>query len=183
LDIPFVENRRLVRGLDYYTRTAFEITHDGLGAQATIVGGGRYDLLVAQSGGGDVPAVGGAFGVERLLLALDAESVPLPVRPGPEFFLVLLDPSCEPALVRLLHRLRMAGCAACRSDGSRQVAKQLKAADRSGARRAVFIGGEEWERGEVLVKDLLGGGQTPLPQVDGDPLQALLGLVSGNGHP
>ena len=163
LGISYTEQPRLVRGLDYYTKTAFEIVHAGIGAQATIVGGGRYDGLIGSSGGPETPAVGGAFGLERVLLSLEAEGKLQLARTEPDIFMVLFDREKEPDLNRLLFALRSRGIRAAVSEGSRQVGKQLKAADRSGACHAVFVGGEEWDSGSVLIKDLKTQEQTVLP--------------------
>lgn len=177
IGIGYTEQPRLVRGLDYYTKTAFEIVHAGIGAQATIVGGGRYDGLIGQSGGQETPAVGGAFGMERILLSLEAEGKLRSVDRAPRIFLVLFDREEEAALSRLLFSLRSSGIRAAVSEGSRQVGKQLKAADRSGARYAVFVGGEEWAKSSVLVKDLENQEQIIL-QMDGQsPEDVVLGFL------
>jgi len=158
-NIPWSANPRLVRGLDYYTRTAFEIVHDSIGAQGTIAGGGRYDGLVRASGGPDTPAVGGALGIERLLLAMQSEGLAPPPPKTPEYCLILLDANAEAELEAILHALRSRGAYAMRAEGSRQLAKQMRAASRLGAASAVFIGGDEWDSGEVLIKDMQTGGQ------------------------
>lgn len=162
LGISFIEDPTLVRGLDYYSKTSFEIIHDQIGAQATIVGGGRYDSLIKQSGGGDVPAVGAAFGVERLLLSIDAEGIDLVTLKQPDFFLVLLDKDKESEMSKLLFDLRNRGFFALSSDGSRQVGKQLKAADKSKSKFVVFIGGDEWNEGSLAIKNLKSGEQQRL---------------------
>lgn len=177
LDLAYQENPRMVRGLDYYTQTAFEIVHGGIGAQGSIAGGGRYDGLIEAGGGPPTPAVGAAFGLERLLLALLAEGRNPAAVLHPEVFLVLLDASREQLLGRLLYDLRREGVAALASDGSRQVAKQLKAADRSGARLALFVGGDEWDSGTLLVKDLASATQQEFAFDPDRPLSALLDVI------
>jgi histidyl-tRNA synthetase len=159
LNLPWVHNPRLVRGLDYYTRTAFEIVHESIGAQGTIVGGGRYDGLVRMSGGPDTPAVGGALGVERLLLAMQHENAAIFPPPVPEYCFILLDEKCEPQLDLLLYSLRARGVYAMRAEGSKKLDKQMRAASRLGARNAVFIGGDEWQAGDVLIKNMQTGEQ------------------------
>jgi len=164
LHIPWEANPRLVRGLDYYTRTAFEIVHASIGAQGTIAGGGRYDGLVGASGGpADTPAVGGALGIERLLLAMRSEGREPHAAPAPDYCLVLLDENCESRLEELLYALRARGIFAMRAEGSRQVAKQMRAASRLGARYTAFIGGDEWQAGEILIKDMRAGDQKAHP--------------------
>ncbi len=171
LGIAFIEDPTLVRGLDYYSKTSFEIVHDQIGAQATIVGGGRYDSLIKQSGGADVPAVGAAFGVERLLLSIEAEGISLLSAREPDFFLVLLDKDKEDEMSKMLFDLRNRGYFALSSDGSRQVGKQFKVADKSNAKFVVFVGGDEWDRGGLTFKNLKSGEQetntvAPYMQVD-----------------
>jgi len=178
LGIAYTEQPRLVRGLDYYTRTAFEIVHAGIGAQATIVGGGRYDSLIEQSGGQSTPAVGGAAGLERLLLSLEAEGKLSLAETAPEIFLILLDPAKEKELSRLLFSLRGSGARAAVSEGSRQVGKQLKAAGRSGARCALFVGGDEWEQGTILLKDLQAQEQSAVPLEGKAPEAVVLGYLA-----
>ncbi|MDR2734134.1 MAG: histidine--tRNA ligase [Spirochaetota bacterium] len=163
LHLPWTANPRLVRGLDYYTRTAFEIVHDSIGAQATIAGGGRYDGLIGASGGADTPAVGGALGIERLLLAMQSESRTPPAAPVPEYCFILLDENCESQLEEALYALRARGVFAMHAEGSKQIAKQMRAASRLGARYAVFIGGDEWQAGDVLIKDMQSGAQKAYP--------------------
>lgn len=159
LQIPWQHDTRLVRGLDYYTKTAFEIVHEAIGAQGTIVGGGRYDGLVAASGGPAVPAVGGAFGVERMLLAMQAEDPTLPLRERPRFFLVQIGDEVDDDIERLLFELRLHGIHALRADGSRQLGKQMRAAAKLASREVVFVGGQEWNSGTLLIKDMDSGEQ------------------------
>ncbi|HOG64198.1 MAG TPA: histidine--tRNA ligase [Spirochaetota bacterium] len=180
--IPWDHDPRLVRGLDYYTKTAFEIVHTAIGAQGTIVGGGRYDGLIAASGGPAVPAVGGAFGIERMLLAMQAEGVadPSPVRP--RYFLVQIGDGVDEGMERLLHGLRAAGISVLRADGSRQMGKQMRAASKAGSQEAVFIGGDEWDSGKLAIKDLDSGNQEVIEPGSDGPLAALVRRAgTGNG--
>ncbi|MFM8972101.1 MAG: histidine--tRNA ligase [Actinomycetota bacterium] len=159
LGIDFEISDRLVRGFDYYTDTVFEFQSDALdAAQNAIGGGGRLDRLVEDMGGPPTPAIGFGIGIERLLLACDAEGV-YPVAPqGPDVFVVdLVGAPGEVGLV--LAELREQGLAADRAYGSRSPKKQLGAADRSGADLAVILGAAEAERGMVAVKDMRTGEQ------------------------
>jgi histidyl-tRNA synthetase len=153
LGIPFEIAPRLVRGFDYYTGTVFELASGALDtAQNAIGGGGRYDRLAEEMGGPAAPSIGFGAGIERLLLACDAEGV-LPVPPVHlDAFVVDLVGVAD--TTRLLAEVRESGLAADRAYGSRSPKKQFTAADRSGARWAVIIGADETKRGMVAVKDL-----------------------------
>ncbi|HEV8297638.1 MAG TPA: His/Gly/Thr/Pro-type tRNA ligase C-terminal domain-containing protein, partial [Acidimicrobiales bacterium] len=158
LDIPVTLAPRLVRGLDYYVRTTFEIQSGSLGAaQSAVGGGGRYDGLVEQFGGPAVPGVGFALGVERTLLACDAEAVfAVPAR-GVEVF--VLDTTGGLDACVLTDELRRAGIRADRAYDNRSMKAQMKAADRSGAAFALIVGPDEHAAAEVTVRDLRGGGE------------------------
>ena len=156
--IPFEIAPRLVRGFDYYTGTVFEVQSGALdAAQNAVGGGGRYDGLAEEMGGPSTPGIGFGAGIERVLLACDAEGVlPAPAA-RVDVFVVDFVGTTEAGLV--LAELRENGLAADRSYGSRKAAKQLAAADRSGARWAVLLGADEALRGAVAVKDLRSGEQ------------------------
>ena len=153
LGIPFELNPRLVRGLDYYSHTAFEITSSQLGAQATVCGGGRYDGLVAQLGGPPTAAIGWAMGVERLVLLL-AQRAPVPAADAPLIYLVSRGDQAEAQALVLARELRQRGIAVELDLTAAAFAKQLKRADRSGAAWAVLIGDSEAEQGQVILKAL-----------------------------
>ncbi len=164
LAIPFTIQPLLVRGLDYYTRTTFEYAGTGLeSAQNALGGGGRYDRLVAAMGGPDTPAVGFALGMERILLALEAESAP-PVSPlSLDAFVV--DFAGGRAARDLTSRLRAQGLRVDRAFDNRSPKAQFKAADRSGARLALIVGPDEVATATVGVKDLhKGGEQVTVPE-------------------
>jgi histidyl-tRNA synthetase len=163
LGVSWQESPRLVRGLDYYTRTTFEFVHGGLGAQAAVGGGGRYDGLSESIGGPPFPGVGWAIGVDRTVLALEAESVSLDVPPACTVFAVPVGAGAKPALFRLIGRLRAAGIAADLAYGDRGMKGAMKAADRSGARFAVVVGDRDLAAGVAQVKDLGTGHQTEVP--------------------
>ena len=162
LGIPFRLNDRLVRGLDYYGHTAFEITSDQLGAQATVCGGGRYDGLVGQLGGPATPAIGWALGMERLLLVLEAAAKADPMGPAarlvsaraPDAYLVNRGERAESVGLALARALRQQGLTVELDGSGASFGKQFKRADRSGARWAVVLGDEEAERSEVRLKPL-----------------------------
>jgi histidyl-tRNA synthetase len=154
LGIPFQLNPRLVRGLDYYSHTAFEITSTQLGAQATVCGGGRYDGLVEQLGGPPTAAIGWALGMERLAILL-AQAGAAPAA-APELYVVSRGEQAEPLALQLARQLRQAGHAVDLDLTGAAFGKQFKRADRTGARWAVVIGDSEAEAGVVLLKDLRG---------------------------
>ena len=178
LGIPYRLNPRLVRGLDYYGHTAFEITSDQLGAQATVCGGGRYDGLIGQLGGPATPAIGWALGMERLLLVLEAAAQADPqgpaarlVRPpAPDAYLVNRGERAESAGLSLARALRQHGLLVELDSSGSAFGKQFKRADRSGARWALVLGDEEVERGEVRLK--------PLNQQSEESTVALSGIAA-----
>ena len=162
LEIPFQLNPRLVRGLDYYSHTAFEITSDRLGAQATVCGGGRYDGLIGQLGGPQTPAIGWALGIERLLLVLEASAQADPqgvasrltASTSPDVYVVNRGGEAERVALALVRDLRAAGLWVELDSSGSAFGKQFKRADRSGARWALVLGDEEAERVEVRLKPL-----------------------------
>jgi histidyl-tRNA synthetase len=159
IGIPFEISPRLVRGLDYYTNTVFEFASGALaGAQNAIGGGGRYDGLAEQMEGPSTPGIGFGSGIERLLIACDAEGV-LPV-PGSALDAFVVDTVGGTEATLLLEELRTQGLAADRAYGGRSMKKQWAAADKSGARFGVLLAPRELEAGVVAVKDLATGTQT-----------------------
>ena len=171
LGIPFTINPRLVRGLDYYSHTAFEITSTQLGAQATVCGGGRYDGLVEQLGGPATAAVGWALGMERLVILL--EQLQRDSDPVPDLYVVSRGERAEPLALQLARQLRLAG-RHVELDLSRSAfGKQFKRADRTGARWAVVIGDSEADAGVALLKDLRPAGGAPTDQEERLSLEEL----------
>ncbi len=158
--VPFRENPRIVRGLDYYNHTAFEFVTTDLGAQGTVLAGGRYDGLVQQMGGPPVPAVGWAAGVERLAMLLAAP----PAAPA-GVAVVPMGEAEEAAAVAALQALRAAGVRAEMSYRG-NLKRRLERANRVGARAAVIIGAAELARGVAQVKDLGTGGQSEVALAD-----------------
>lgn len=153
LEIPYELSPRLVRGLDYYTRTTFEFASDAIeNAQNAVGGGGRYDGLVKDLGGPDTTGLGFALGIDRILLACDAEAVfAAPPSPVEVFVVDMMDGS---EATRLVDELRRAGLGADRGFGGRSLKAQMKLADRSGARLALLIGEDELAQDVVTVRDL-----------------------------
>ncbi|WP_129792207.1 histidine--tRNA ligase [Sphingosinicella sp. CPCC 101087] len=151
--VAWTRNSRLVRGLDYYRHTAFEFVTDRLGAQGTVLAGGRYDGLIESLGGPATPAVGWAAGIERLAMLID-----VPGRARPDAVLVPLGERAESAAVGLLAELRRAGVA-CDMAFKGNMKKRMAKADASGARFAVILGDDELDRGEAAVKVLGTGDQ------------------------
>ncbi len=163
LGVTWQESPRLVRGLDYYTRTAFEFTHPGLGAQSGIGGGGRYDGLMSALGGSELSGIGFGLGVDRTLLAAQAECVEWSDPDRVVCFLVPLGDPARHEAVLLLGALRDSGVGADMAFDSRGLKGAMKAADRSGARYALIIGEDEIAAGTVMVRDLVEGTQEPVP--------------------
>lgn len=155
MGVPFVINPRMVRGLDYYTKTTFEFVHDGLGAQSGIGGGGRYDGLMAQIGGQDLSGIGFGLGVDRTVLALEAEEVALPdLDRRVDVFGVAIGEDARRKMSSLIDELRAAGISADMAYGGRGLKGAMKGADRAGARFALVLGDQELANGEVAVKNL-----------------------------
>ncbi|MFN8226030.1 MAG: histidine--tRNA ligase [Mycobacterium sp.] len=159
LGVPYVINPRMVRGLDYYTKTTFEFVHDGLGAQSGIGGGGRYDGLMRELGGQDLSGIGFGLGVDRTLLALKAEGVTAGPGSRVEVFGVPLGDEAKRSLAVLGAQLRSAGVRVDLAYGDRGMKGAMKAADRSGAALALVAGDRDIEAGTVGVKDLATGEQ------------------------
>jgi len=155
LEIPFVLNPRLVRGLDYYGHTAFEITSNQLGAQATVCGGGRYDGLVEQLGGPPTAAVGWAIGLERLVLLL-SQGEGAVAGPAPDLYVISRGELAERQALVLTRQGRQVGLVVERDASGSAFGKQFKRADRSGALWAAVIGEAEAAEGLVILKDLRG---------------------------
>ncbi|MBU6230487.1 MAG: histidine--tRNA ligase [Cyanobacteria bacterium REEB459] len=164
LGIEFIVNPRLVRGLDYYSHTAFEIQSTDLGSQATVCGGGRYDGLVEALGGPATPAVGWAIGLERLTLVLEKLNPNQPA--SPEVYLVSRGEKAEANALYLAQQLRQAGLAIDLDLSGSAFGKQFKRADRSGAPVCLVLGEEEAAQALVQIKWLGSGQQTTLSQAD-----------------
>ena len=153
--VPYEINPRMVRGLDYYTKTTFEFVHDGLGAQSGIGGGGRYDGLMAQIGGPNLSGIGYGLGVDRAVLALEAEGVELEGADSRvDVFGIAIGDEARTTMSKLIDELRAAGVSADMSYGQRGLKGSMKGADRAGAKFALVLGERELEAEEVAVKNL-----------------------------
>ena len=165
--VPFEDDVKLVRGLDYYTRTTFEFVHDGLGSQSAVGGGGRYDGLSQDLGGPSLPSVGWALGVDRTVLAMEAEGVAESVAgagfgQSVDVFGVPLGAAAKAMLFGLVVELRRAGVRADLAFGDKGLKGAMKAADRSGAKYALVAGERDLAADVVQLKDLTTGEQTPV---------------------
>lgn len=166
MGVAYTINPRMVRGLDYYTKTCFEFVHDGLGAQSGIGGGGRYDGLMAQLGGQDLSGIGFGLGVDRALLALEAEGKTASTGRRVDVFGIPMGDAAKRHMVALINELRAAGVAADMAYGNRGLKGAMKAANRAHAQLAVVIGDQELEAGTVAVKDLQLGEQHDVAVAD-----------------
>jgi len=161
--VPYTRNHRLVRGLDYYTRTTFEFTHGGLGAQNALLGGGRYDGLSEAIGGPKAPGIGFAMGEDRLVLTLQAQETE--AAPKVAAYVAPLGQSVNAAALALARELRRAGLSVELGDGSFRLKKSFDAADRT-SRRIVILGEDELASGILTVKDFASGTQTKVPRAE-----------------
>ncbi|MFC9607315.1 histidine--tRNA ligase [Streptomyces niveus] len=161
--VAYEDDERLVRGLDYYTRTTFEFVHDGLGAQSAVGGGGRYDGLSEMIGGPALPSVGWALGVDRTVLALEAEGITLQLPPATSVFAVPLGEEARRLLFGVVTELRRAGVAADFGYGGKGLKGAMKNANRSGARFTIVAGERDLAEGVAQVKDMESGEQKPVP--------------------
>ena len=175
LGVPYVLNPRMVRGLDYYTRTTFEFVHPGLGAQSGMGGGGRYDGLMAELGGQSLSGIGFGIGVDRTLLATRAEKLVVGDENRCDVYGVPVGDAASLALSVISGKLRRAGIRTDMAYGGRALKTAMKAAAGSGARIALVLGDRELDEGTVVVKDLASGEQTSAPL--GDVVQAVRGVL------
>ncbi len=160
--VAFEDDEKLVRGLDYYTRTTFEFVHDGLGSQSAVGGGGRYDGLSEMIGGPALPSVGWALGVDRTVLALEAEGITLDIPAATAVYAVPLGEEARRVLFGTVTELRRAGVATDFAFGGKGLKNAMKSANRSGARLALVAGERDLAEGVVQLKDLESGEQTPV---------------------
>ena len=157
LAIDFEIDSGIVRGLDYYTKTAFEFVSDKIGAQGTVCGGGRYDHLMKELGGADIPGVGFGLGIERTLLAMEASGAEAPVPAGPDAALIYVGERAKERALLILRALRECGYSADIDLCARNVKGQFKFADKAGARAAVIIGEDEMASDTAKVKNMRTG--------------------------
>jgi histidyl-tRNA synthetase len=163
LDMPHSINFRLVRGLDYYTKTVFEVWAEGIGAQAAVCGGGRYDRLIEELGGPPTPGIGFGMGIERVIASLKAQGVQPPPLPAPRVQVSPLGEAARLAGIKLARDLRDAGLGAVLAFGGRSLKSQLKSADKAGVRYALIIGESELAEGKVLAREMATSEQVSVP--------------------
>ncbi|HOV98841.1 MAG: histidine--tRNA ligase [Bacteroidetes bacterium] len=162
LRLPYTVDNRLVRGLDYYTKTAFEITSTSLGSQDALAGGGRYDMLVEELGGAPTPGVGFAAGMERLLTALTASEQFQPPVPTPDLFIVALDAESRSFAFQKAMELRNKGFAVEMDYNDRSVKAQMREANRQQAHYVIVVGSNELASGKGVLKEMSTGKEIPV---------------------
>lgn len=163
LGLPFELNHRLVRGLDYYTRTVFEIQPEEEGAQSTLGGGGRYDDLIEELGGKPTPAIGFATGIERIILNLKKQGVPIPTLPRPQVFLAYIGDEAKDEATKQAAKLRREGFGVIMAVGNKSLKAQMRQANNLNVRYAVIIGEQEIKDGTVILRDMATSEQKPIP--------------------
>ena len=161
-EIPFSTDPHIVRGLDYYTRTVFELVSDALGAQAVVCGGGRYDGLCEEMGGPHLPALGFAMGLERLLMVLRAQNAPFPKEPTCEVYFASMGEQAARRCFAIARSLREGGVAAECDTVGRGLKAQMKYANKIGALYTIVVGDNELETGKAQLKDMQTGEQTEI---------------------
>ena len=161
--ISFTNDPRLVRGLDYYTKTAFEIKYPPLGAQSAVAGGGRYDGLIEEMGGNPTPAVGFATGLERLLLALESQNLLPEKNRSVDAYVVALGETAQAEGFKLLNSLRQQGLSAAMDFAGRSMKAQMKQANKLGAKYSVILGEDEISEGVVMLRSMEDSSQAKVP--------------------
>ena len=159
LGIDFAINPKIVRGLDYYTKTVFEIISSEIGAQGTVCGGGRYDGLVGQLGGPEMPGIGFGMGIERLLMVMESAGVVIPEPRPLQVFLCTMGQAAREKAFQLIGQLRRAGISADMDHAARSMKAQFKYADKLGAKYTLSIGDNELETGKANLKNMEDGCQ------------------------
>jgi histidyl-tRNA synthetase len=157
MNIAFTINPRMVRGLDYYTGTTFEFVHELLGAQSGIGGGGRYDGLMGEIGGQDITGIGFGIGLDRALLAVEAEGVVIPESFVSDLFIIPIGEAAKSEALKRAAELRADGWKVELAFGDRALKTAMKTADKSGARYSIVIGEEELASGVVEIKEMSSG--------------------------
>jgi len=170
LNLPFEVNHCLVRGLDYYTKTVFEIQPEEERAQSTLGGGGRYDDLIEEIGGKPTPAIGFAAGIERIILNLKKQDVPIPPLPRPQVFIAYVGDEARDEAIKLASTLRRAGIGVTEATGNKSLKAQLRQANTLSARHTVIIGDREVKSGTVILRDMTNAQQKAIPvsQLEGE---------------
>ncbi len=163
MGIAYRVDPSIVRGLDYYTRTAAEVFSGKIGAQNAMFGGGRYDGLAKQLGGRPTPGVGFGMGLERVMLVLEQEGVDVPREPAPDLFIATVRTGEVPRALALADRLRRAGLAVTVEVMARGLSAQMKQAVRLGAALVLLVGGDEIQRGTAVLREMATGQQEEIP--------------------
>lgn len=166
MGIAFTVNPGIVRGLDYYTKTAFEFVTKSIGAQGTVCGGGRYDHLMEELGGPPIPGVGFGLGIERLLLTMEANGIEIPKPGAVDAFIAVMGEDAKAFGLKLLRQLRQEGLRAEMDAMARNIKGQFKYANRIGAKKTVVIGDNELAQKKVAIKDMATSTQTEVAMDD-----------------
>jgi histidyl-tRNA synthetase len=166
LAMPFSINFRLVRGLDYYTKTVFEVWAQGIGAQAAVCGGGRYDALIQELGGPPTPGIGFGMGIERVILSLKEQGVVPPALPAPQVQVSPLGEAARAPALKLVRDLRSADIGALLAFGNRSLKSQLKSADKASIVFTLILGDQELSTETVVVRDMSNSQQTTMPTAE-----------------
>lgn len=166
MGIAFTVNPGIVRGLDYYTKTAFEFVTTSIGAQGTVCGGGRYDHLMEELGGPPIPGVGFGLGIERLLLTMEANDIQIPEPDAVDAFIAVMGDEAKAFGLKLLRQLRQEGLRAEMDSMARNIKGQFKYANRIGAKKTIVIGENELAEQKVAVKDMETSTQTQVAMDD-----------------
>ena len=160
--IPYTVDPHIVRGLYYYTRTVFEFISEGIGAQSTVCGGGRYDGLVKELGGPDMPAVGFAMGISRLILSMEESGVEFPSAPSPKLYIAAMGEAAQVKALSITEELRASGIYAECDIVGRSLKAQMKYADKLGAEYTLILGDSELEAGKAQLRSMADGSQSEL---------------------
>ena len=162
MNIEYTINPKIVRGLDYYTKTVFEFISNSIGAQGTVAGGGRYDGLVDELGGQKTPSLGFAMGLERLMMLMDAQNAPFPDASAPDLFVVALGDKATLKAVEIVKDMRAEGFTALMDLNQRSIRAQMKYADKLGAKFNIVIGDNEVKNGTAKLKNMSTGEETDI---------------------
>ena len=161
--MPHTINFRLVRGLDYYTKTVFEVWAQGIGAQAAVCGGGRYDGLIEMLGGPATPGIGFGMGFERVIRSLKQQGIESPALPAPRVQVSPLGEAARVPALKLVSDLRGAGIGALLAFGGRSLKSQLKSADKSSVAYTLILGDQELANGVAIGRDMASSQQETIP--------------------
>ncbi|MDI6600736.1 MAG: histidine--tRNA ligase [Thermoanaerobacteraceae bacterium] len=178
LNIAYEIDPRIVRGLDYYTKTAFEIISENNNAQGTVCGGGRYDGLVKECGGPDMPGIGFGLGIERLLNVIDAYGIKIPDQPMLDVYIAPMGDEGKKIALKVLYTLRGMGISAESDYMGRSIKAQMKYADRLNARYAIVIGDDEIKNGIAAVKNMFDGSTVQIT-LDDEGIKSVKDIIGG----